>query len=162
MNKKKSRFPSKVNISPFLYSFRIDHFLGLGLKSLTFSTPEWIPGNLSYREARVLTDMWSPFSFTKSTPSQFWVVFCFVWLGCDTFQQEVKSRRQCNGGEKVDLIFSEKPIVQNIKASAMVLQINLLKMETNDQNWNTSKIYIYIYTCLLSSFTLSCLTLDNM
>ena len=105
--KKKIKIPLKGNITSFLWSLRICHFFAFRLKPWTLPTPEWIPQSLNYREARVLTDLWLPFSFTRPLLQDFcW--FSFVLLGCEKFWQEPNSRRHKETVEKMEVSFYQR------------------------------------------------------
>lgn len=105
--KKKIKILSKGNFIPFLWSLKKRHFFVFRLKPWTLPSPEWIPQNLNYTEARVLTDLWSPFSSTSPILQDFcW--FSFVLLGCKKFWQERKSRRHSKTVEKMKVSFNQR------------------------------------------------------
>lgn len=126
--------------------------------------------NLRYRETRVLIDLWFPFSFTRLLLWDFcWVILLgyFVELFC--WVAKIFSKNWRVGGpvkqRKCRFHFIKEAHRAEHQVSAMALQVNHLKMDTNDLNWNTSKSISHTCRCkycLLTSFTPNCLTLNYM
>ena len=106
---KKSRSLRKETSFLFIpfWSLKIHHSFAFRLKSWTLPSPEWIPQNLNYIESRVLTDLWSPFSFASPLFRDFcWL--SFVLLGCEKFWQEPNSRRHKETVEKMEVSFYQR------------------------------------------------------